>query len=145
MKIDVRKCMISDAPIIRKLIQQDLGYEYPADQFEANLRRLMSSSSNIIYVAESGDQVLGYAHACDYGIIYGPPTKALSSIVVKEEYRRYGVANALMDAVEKWAKANGAASVRLYSGSERKDAVAFYKSRGYEYFKSDYQFKKALK
>ena len=144
MKIDVRKCMISDAPFIHQLIQQYLGYDYPADQFEKNLRRLMSSPSNVIYVAENGRQFLGYAHACDYGVIYGPPTKALSSIAVVEEYRRYGVANALMEAIEKWAKANGAESVRLYSGSERTDAVAFYKSRGYEYFKSDYQFKKQL-
>ena len=144
MKIDVRKCMISDAPVIRELIRQHLGYEYPADKFEENLRKLMSSPSNIIYVAENGSQLLGYAHACDYGIIYGPPTKALSSIVVVEEYRRYGVANALMDAVEKWAKKNGAEAVRLYSGSERTDAVSFYKARGYEFFKSDYQFKKML-
>lgn len=144
MKIDVRKCMISDAPFIHGLIQQHLGYEYPADKFEENLRRVMSDPSNIIYVAENGSQLLGYAHACDYGIIYGPPTKALSSIVVIEEYRRYGVANALMDAVENWARKHGAESIRLYSGSERKEAVAFYKSRGYEYFKSDYQFKKNL-
>jgi len=144
MKIDVRKCMISDAPAIRSLIQQHLGYEYPEDKFEENLRKLMSSPSNIIYVAENGKQFLGYAHACDYGIIYGPPTKALSSIAVVEEYRRYGVANALMDAVETWAKKNGAENMRLYSGSERTDAVGFYKARGYEFFKSDYQFKKTL-
>lgn len=144
MNISVRKCMISDAPVIRDLIQQHLGYEYPADKFEKNLRRLISSPSNIIFVAENGNQLLGFAHACDYAIIYGPPTKALSSIAVVEEYRRYGVASALMDAIEKWAKDAGAESVRLYSGSERKDAVAFYKSRGYEFFKSDYQFKKML-
>lgn len=144
MNISVRKCMISDAPVIRDLIQQHLGYEYPADKFEKNLRRLISSPSNIIFVAENGNQLLGFAHACDYAIIYGPPTKALSSIAVVEEYRRYGVASALMDAIEKWAKDAGAESVRLYSGSERKDAVAFYKSRGYEFFKSDYQFKKVL-
>lgn len=144
MNISVRKCMISDAPVIRGLIQRHLGYEYPADKFEENLRRLISSPSNIIFVAENGNQLLGFAHACDYAIIYGPPTKALSSIAVVEEYRRYGVANALMDAIEKWAKDAGAESVRLYSGSERKDAVAFYKSRGYEFFKSDYQFKKVL-
>lgn len=144
MNISVRKCMISDAPVIRELIQQHLGYEYPADKFEKNLRRLISSPSNIIFVAENGNQLLGFAHACDYAIIYGPPTKALSSIAVVEEYRRYGVASALMDAIEKWAKDAGAESVRLYSGSERKDAVAFYKSRGYEFFKSDYQFKKVL-
>ena len=144
MNITVRKCMISDAPHIRALIQQDLGYEYAEEAFEQNLRRIMSSSSNIIYVAENGNQFLGYAHACDYGVIYGPPTKALSSIAVVEEYRRYGVAKMLMEAVEAWAKKNGAESVRLYSGSERKDAVAFYKSMGYEFFKSDYQFKKTL-
>jgi len=144
MNITVRKCMISDAPYIRALIQEDLGYEYPADQFETNLRRVMTSPSNIIYVAENGNQLLGYAHACDYGVIYGPPTKCLSSIAVVKEYRRYGVAKTLMEAIENWARANGAESVRLYSGSERKDAVAFYKSMGYEFFKSDYQFKKML-
>ena len=55
MNITVRKCMISDAANVRKLSRQALGFEYPEDKFEENIRRLMATQSNCIYVAENGN------------------------------------------------------------------------------------------
>ena len=142
MNITIRKCMISDARNIRALSRAALGFEYPEDKFEESLRRLMGNKSNIIYVAENNGRFLGFAHGCDFDVLYGPPLKVLRAIAVVEEYRRYGAAEKLLEAVEAWAKKTGAEGVRIYGGSERTAANAFYKACGYEFVKPESKFKK---
>ena len=142
MNFTIRKCMISDAAEVRELSKEALGFNYPADQFEANIRRLMASPSNIIYVAENNGSFVGFAHGCDFDVIYGPKLKVLRAIAVKDEYRRYGAAKKLMDAIESWAKASGAKGVRIYGGTERHAANNFYKSCGYDFVKPESKYKK---
>ena len=145
MNITIRKCMISDAANVRELSKVALGFDYPEDKFEENIRRLMATSSNIIFVAENNNRFLGYAHACDFDVIYGPPLKVLRAIAVVERYRRYGASSKLMEAVEDWAKNTGAEGVRIYGGSERTSANAFYKAFGYEFVKPESKFMKDFK
>ena len=142
MNIVVRKCMISDAAHIRELSQKALGFDYPADQFEANIRRLMGTSSNIIYVAENNGHFVGFAHGCDFDVIYGPKLKVLRAIAVEDEYRRFGAARKLMEAIENWAKATGALGVRIYGGTERAAANTLYKACGYSFVKPESKYKK---
>ena len=142
MNITIRKCMISDAEDIRKLSKSALGFDYPSDKFEESIRRLMGTSSNIIYVAENNNRFVGFAHGADFDVIYGPHYKVLRAIAVVEEYRRYGAAEKLLDAIEAWAKKTGAEGIRIYGGSERAAANAFYKACGYEFVKPEFKFKK---
>jgi len=142
MNITIRKCMISDAARIRELSKAALGFDYPENKFEESIRRLMGNRSNKIFIAESGNKVLGYAHACDFDILYGPPLKILRAIAVDEKYRRYGVATKLMEEVEKWARDSGAEGVRIYGGSERLASIAFYKAIGYKFVKPESKFEK---
>lgn len=142
MNITIRKCMISDAHNIRELSKEALGFEYPEDKFEENIRRLMATKSNIIFVAENNNRFLGFAHCCDFDIIYGPQLKVLRAIAVVDEYRRYGAAKKLLEAAEAWAKKNGAEGMRIYGGTERSAANAFYKSCGYDFVKPESKFKK---
>ena len=142
MNITVRKCMISDAANIRELSKSALGFEYPEDKFEESIRRLMGTRSNIIYVAENNNQFVGFAHGADFDVIYGPPLKVLRAIAVVEKYRRFGAAQKLLEAVEAWARKTGAEGIRIYGGSERSAANAFYKSYGYDFVKPEFKFKK---
>ena len=142
MNITIRKCMISDAHNIRELSKSALGFEYPEDKFEESIRRLMATRSNIIYVAENNNQFVGFAHGADFDVIYGPHLKVLRAIAVVEKYRRYGAAELLLNAVENWAKKSGAEGIRIYGGSERAAANAFYKACGYEFVKPEFKFKK---
>lgn len=142
MNITVRKCMISDAAKVHELSKKALGFEYPAEEFEANIRRLMASPSNIIYVAENNGNFVGFAHGCDFDVIYGPKLKVLRAIAVEEEYRRYGAAQQLMQAIENWARATGAKGIRIYGGTERRAANSFYKSCGYDFVKAESKYKK---
>lgn len=142
MNFTIRRCMISDAEKVRDLSRRALGFDYPAAEFEANIRRLMASPGNIIYVAENNGNFVGYAHGCDFDVVYGPKLKVLRAIAVEEEYRHYGAATKLMEAIEAWAKATGAEGVRIYGGSERHAANSFYKSCGYSFVKPESKYKK---
>ena len=104
MNITIRKCMISDAPRIRELSRHLLGFDYPDDKFEANIRRLMTRESNLLLVAENNGAMLGFAHACDFDILYGPHLKILRAIAVDDRYRGCGVGKRLLEAVEEWAR-----------------------------------------
>ena len=142
MNITVRKCMISDAHNIRKLSQKALGFEYPEDKFEENIRRLMGTRSNCIYVAENGNTFIGFCHVCDFDVIYGPKLSVLRAIAVVEEYRRYGAAEKLLEAAEGWAKRHDSEGMRIYGGTERTAANAFYKACGYDFVKPESKYKK---
>ena len=142
MNITIRKCMISDAPRIRELSRHLLGFDYPEDKFEANIRRLMTRESNLLLVAENNGAMLGFAHACDFDILYGPHLKILRAIAVDDRYRGCGVGKRLLEAVEEWARRTGASGVRIYSGAERTAAIALYKSCGYEFVKPETKYKK---
>lgn len=142
MNITIRKCMISDAVNIRELSKSALGFEYPTDKFEENIRKLMGKHSNIILVAENNGQFVGFAHACDFDVIYGPHLKVIRAIAIVEKYRRYGAAKKLLSAVEDWAHNTGAEGIRIYGGTERMAANMFYKNCGYEFVKPESKFKK---
>ena len=51
----------------------------------------------------------------------------------------------LVHAVEHWARESGAAGVRVNSNENMNSALSFYKSMGYEYIKTQYNFRKMLK
>lgn len=142
MNITVRKCMISDAAKVRELSRKALGFDYPEEEFEANIRRLMGSPSNIICVAENNGNFIGFAHASDFDVIYGPKLKVLRAIAVEEDYRRCGVATKLIEAIEDWAKATGAQGIRIYGGSERHAANSLYKACGYDFVKPESKYRK---
>lgn len=142
MNITIRKCMISDAQRIREISKKALGFDYPQDKFEENIRRLMASGSNCIFVAENNETFIGYCHVCDFDVVYGPKLSILRAIAVEEEYRRYGTAKKLLEAAEAWSKRHGSEGMRIYGGSERTAANAFYKSCGYDFVKPESKFKK---
>ena len=142
MIVNIRKCMISDSKRIHELCSEMLDFDYPDDKFEQNLRKLMGTPGNLVLVAENNQKLVGFAHATDYNVIYGDPMKYISAIAVDEPYRRYGVGEALLKEIDRWAVETGANGIRLYSGAERSAANAFYRAHSYELVKTEYQFKK---
>ena len=71
--------------------------------------------------------------------------KSVMALVVREEFRKQGLGHTLVGAVENWAIETGASGVRLNSGETMNDALHFYKSMGYEYIRTQYNFRKMLK
>lgn len=138
----VREAKIEDAAAIRHLSCQELGYDCPQEQTEKTLKKLLTREDHRIFVAEDEGKIIGYAHACDYELLYCAPLKNLMGIAVSGQYKRQGVGRELLSAVEQWAKSTGAAGVRVNSGATRTGAHAFYHSCGYGGDKQQLNLKK---
>ena len=145
MNFNIRRCMISDTKPIFELCQKELGYNFSIDQVEANIRRMIGEPNNMLLVAEVGDDVVGFVHAHNHEPVYAPPMKSIVALAVDPDYQEHGLGHQLVKAVEDWARESGAAGVRVNSGEMMVSAMHFYKSMGYEYIKTQYNFRKMLK
>lgn len=142
MNYVIRKCTSEDADQIYELNRNEMGYDYPIAETRRQIKKLLSSKHDMIYVVVLEGSVVGYVHANDYNLIYAPPMKNIMGIAVSSKCKRAGIGKALLAAVEKWAKADGAKGVRLVSGMTRKEAHAFYEQCGYSGGKQQLNFKK---
>ena len=145
MNITLRRAMISDAKAIYELCRSELGYDFSLEQVETNVRRLIGDSTNLLLVAEQNNELAGFVHANSHEPVYAPKMKSVTALVVREEFRKQGLGHSLVGAVENWAIESGASGVRLNSGDTMNDALHFYKSMGYEYIRTQYNFRKMLK
>ena len=145
MNINLRRAMISDAKAIYELCRTELGYDFSLEQVETNVRRLIGDSTNLLLVAEQHNELAGFGHANSHEPVYAPKMKSVLALVVREEFRKQGLGHMLIGAVESWAIETGASGVRLNSGETMNDALHFYKSMGYEYIRTQYNFRKMLK
>lgn len=140
--IVVRECSIDDAAAIQKFNADEMGYDYPLEDTRRNLEKLLQRSSDKVFVAVLDGVVVGYTHANDYDLLYMPHLKNIMGIAVASAYRRRGIGKLLLKAVEDWAKATGAAGVRLASGAARIGAHEFYCGCGYDGGKQQVNFRK---
>jgi len=144
VNINIRRCMISDAHRIYELSMKELGYKFSEEQVEANVRRLIGIPTNLILVAESGDEVVGFIHAVSHEPVYAPPMKNILGLAVDPAFRKQGLGRQLVEAIEEWARETGAEGIRVNSGIDMNSGLRFYKALGYDYVRTLYKFRKKL-
>lgn len=144
MDFIIREAKTEDAPFLAELNKNEMGYEYPAEETENNLRAALSRTGERIFVAVYNDMVVGYIHACDYDLLFAPKMKNILGIAVDSDLCGNGIGSALMSEVEKWAKETNACGIRLVSGESRTGAHKFYEKCGYKSSKLQKNFKKML-
>ena len=76
-------------------------------------------------------------------ICYKNRVAEVTELFVKEEYRRQGIALAMMKYVEEVCRDNGVLSVHLLTGMDNYDAQALYECIGYQK-KSELMYKKYI-
>ena len=138
----VRQAVISDAKDIYYINKTSLGYDYDLEKQKAKIQAVLNDSTQVIFVAETNNKVVGYIHLVNYDVIYADNFKNCLGLAVDNDYKRNGIGSALLNQAEIWAKENGAAGIRLCSGVEREKAHQFYQSQGYEVTKLQKNIKK---
>lgn len=138
----VRQAVISDAKDIYYINKTSLGYDYDFEKQKAKIQAVLNDSTQVIFVAETNNKVVGYIHLVNYDVIYADNFKNCLGLAVDNDYKRNGIGSALLNQAEIWAKENGAAGIRLCSGVEREKAHQFYQSQGYEVTKIQKNIKK---
>ena len=138
----VRQAVISDAKDIYYINKTSLGYDYDLEKQKAKIQAVLNDSTQVIFVAETNNKVVGYIHLVNYDVIYADNFKNCLGLAVGNDYKRNGIGSALLKQAEIWAKENGAVGIRLCSGVEREKAHQFYQSQGYEVTKLQKNIKK---
>ncbi len=136
----IRLATPQDGMAIYILNRDAFGYEFDPERTCERLAAILRSGRDKIFVAQRGEENIGYIHAADYDCTYSEPLKNILAIAVNERERGRGVGKALLGAVEAWAKETGASGIRLVSGFNRQQAHRFYLACGYTHRKDQKNF-----
>jgi ribosomal protein S18 acetylase RimI-like enzyme len=99
----------------------------------ALLQLLGAPEIGLALVAETGDRAVGYA-ILTYGfdLEWAGRDAFVTDVYVVEEHRRRGIARALIQALEREARARGAGALHLAVRPEKSGAGSLYASLGFE-------------
>lgn len=147
-RVCIRPAATRDAARIAELCGH-LGYPSTSEEVAQRLRRLSDDPQHATYIAERCDgqdvgMLIGWLHVEERHLIEVDLRAEVTALIVAEEYRRSGAGRLLMEQAEVWAASRGCGMMVLRSNVIRADAHAFYEKLGYENFKSQKVYRKAL-
>lgn len=133
--MEIRQAVIDDLDIVTKLtlmLYDDNTYE---DLLEEN-RKLLSSKSQVLFLAFDGFNPIGFAH-CSLRYDYVEGTDGgnigyLEGIYVCSEFRKMKVAKTFVDYCEKWAMENGCKEFASDCELDNIDSYNFHLAIGFE-------------
>lgn len=139
----IRTATLADAPRLAELTTQ-LGYPARGDQLEERIGRLLERSDAVVLVAELGGEAIGWLHAAEMEILeYGRRCEILG-LVVDTGRRRSGAGRSLVAAAERWGATRGLEQIAVRSNVARAESHPFYERLGYERWKTQHSYRKAL-
>ncbi len=109
---------------------EEICFEPPFRFSRAYMRQLIGNPHSATWVAEEGDQLIGFAI-----VEWAPPPSALvaylQTLEVVPDRRGQGIGSELLRHVEESARAANAGSIWLHVDSENPAAIHLYQSHGY--------------
>ena len=144
--IRIRKARRGDAERIA-LLSGELGYPATAAQIVTRLRQLKPASKHAVFVAESPDAatgLVGWLHVSVSHLLESDIRAEVNGLIVAEGQRSAGAGAKLLEAAEEWARKRGCAGMNVRSNVIRERAHRFYERQGYEHYKTQKAFRKAL-
>ena len=127
MQIAIRVYRDSDHEDVVKLWREAFPKDPPWNEPTAFIRRKRTVQPELFFVAQVGDAVIGTVVAGYDGVrgwIY--------HLAVRQQYRRQGIARALMEQAEQSLIALGCPKVNLQVRMNNTAVIAFYKALGYD-------------
>jgi ribosomal protein S18 acetylase RimI-like enzyme len=122
----------------------ELGYPSTTAQVARRLESLLGKDGEHALVAEDDGVVVGWTHVRAIACLENDPHAEIWGLVVSERARSRGVGTALVAECERWARAQGVATLRLRSNVLRTRAHALYERLGYRVVKQQKVFEKQL-
>lgn len=129
--VTLRPATLDDAAAVARLMGE-LGYATASDAMAARLRRLHADPMHTVVVADVDRTVVGLAGAYTVlGLELDGCYGRLTALVVDARFRGLGIGRMLIEHLEAWCRARGAARLIITSGNHRADAHRFYEAAGY--------------
>jgi GNAT superfamily N-acetyltransferase len=142
--VKIRRAKQTDAARIGELCGQ-LGYPATPKQMAARLKCALKARDGACFVAETKeDGVIGWVHVTVTPLLEVESRAEVNGLVVDEKVRSRGAGGLLLKAGENWARKMECAGMSVRSNVIRDRAHGFYLRRGYEHYKTQKAFRKAL-
>jgi N-acetylglutamate synthase-like GNAT family acetyltransferase len=131
--VTLREARLEDAPAVAALLDE-LGYPSTTQQAARRLETIAHDPATIVLVADVAGEVAGLAALHEQNLVEQDyPGCECAALVVGERFRRQGVGERLMGALEDEARKRGAKHFVLNTAHRRAAAHAFYEALGYEH------------
>jgi ribosomal protein S18 acetylase RimI-like enzyme len=129
----IRKLLPGDLGALARLYKQFWGEEPSLDKMKARFEELAANPKYIILCATINEVVVGSVMGIVCDELYGEcrPFLLMENLVVDAGFRRHGIGKALLSELEKQACDWKCSQILFITEADRKDAVSFYKSIGY--------------
>ena len=124
-----------------------LFYQQPSDLqgAKAFLSDRLQNGDAVIFLALDGEIALGFTQLYpSFSSVSMRPIWILNDLYVKADHRNQGIASALMDTAETYARQTGAIRVALSTQVSNTAAQALYRSRGYQQDQEFYHYNLSL-
>jgi len=143
--VKIRKLLPSDLEALARLYRQFWDEESNLDRMKAIYEELSTNPKYILLCATMDEVVVGSVMGIVCDELYGEcrPFLLMENLVVDAGFRRHGIGKALLSELEKKAREWKCSQILFITEADRKDAVSFYKSAGYNAQKH-IGFKKSL-
>jgi GNAT superfamily N-acetyltransferase len=142
-KVEIRLAKKEDAARIAELSGQ-LGYPATEEEILQRMKRMRPAEQHAIFVTESEAGVTGWLHVSVTPLLEEPLRAEVNGLVVDENLRSLGAGAKLLEAAESWAAKRGCEGMSVRSNVIRERAHEFYLRNGYEHYKTQKAFRKAL-
>ena len=139
----VRQVKAGDAERLAELAGQ-LGYPTSAKEMNRRLRDVLKDKDAACFVAEDGARVVGWTHVSVTPLLEVERRAEVNGLIVDETVRSRGAGALLLQAAEKWARGKKCKGMSVRSNVIRDRAHGFYLRNGYEHYKTQKAFRKAL-
>jgi GNAT superfamily N-acetyltransferase len=142
--VKIRRAKQVDAERIAELSGQ-LGYPTTNKEMASRLKRALRARDGACFVADTADDgVIGWIHLSVTPLLEVERRSEVNGLVVDEKARSRGAGRKLLEAGEKWARKMGCTGMSVRSNVLRERAHGFYLREGYEHYKTQKAFRKAL-
>jgi GNAT superfamily N-acetyltransferase len=129
----VRGAQVEDAAAVAALLGE-LGYPTTPAQAADRLARIAADPSTWVILAEVDSEIVGLGALHVQNLVERDEIGCeVAGLVVGERFRRHGIGEVLMQALEDEARRRGGRVMVLNTAHRRADAHVFYEALGYEH------------
>ncbi|HET7599508.1 MAG TPA: GNAT family N-acetyltransferase [Gemmatimonadales bacterium] len=139
----VRSAALGDAPALAQLSGQ-LGYPVSGPELADRLRAILDRHDHCVRVAERDGAIAGWIHGMAQIALEAGSWCEILGLVVDGRHRGAGAGRALVEEIERWARARSLHTIKVRSNVVREESHPFYVRLGFVRIKSQHVYRKAL-
>jgi GNAT superfamily N-acetyltransferase len=139
----IRHAMESDAAELARLTSQ-LGYPVSETSIRSRMDRMFSSNDCLLVAERPYGEVVGWIHGFQCQLLESDYRVEIGGLIVDERYRRIGIGQRLVQAIEIWAAERGAIELSVRCQEARAESHKFYENLSFRYIKKQRVFRKRV-